>query len=176
MLVILANLSFMENFFSLLSIFEESNRYGGYVENASAWFATSGSERKSTVFYLAAMLPFYIVLYYLHKIKDFVPHAFFIYNILIINILFRSISSGSEIVMRISNIYDFSFLLATSVVLFNWRKYRNQMLLLVVLATFVYKTYIFIKPYKSDLLMMYVWDSNKIEDVGKASLLYDDER
>lgn len=177
-LVIFANLSFMKNFFSLLSIFEDSSRYGGYVENANAWFATSGNEvlqRKSTVSYLMAMLPFYTTLYYFHKIKSKIPHSYFIYNILTINILLRSISSGSEIVQRIATIYDFGFLFAASMVLYNWGKYKVKLFLFVVLATFLYKSYVFIKPYKSDRLMMYVWDSNKINDYGEALMLFDNE-
>lgn len=178
-LVIFANLSFMEHFFSLLSIFGDSSRYGGYVEHADEWFATSGSadyQRKSTFSYLAVMLPFYIILYYFYKIKDAIPYSYLIINILIINIMLRSISSGSEIVQRIATIYDFGFLFASAMVLYRWRKFKNQLLLMVVIATFLFKTYVFIKPYKSDLLMMYVWDSNKIDDYGKAYILFNNEK
>lgn len=177
-LVIFANLSFMENFFSLLSLFSNSSRYSGYVENADVWFATSGTDgysRKSTLSYLAVMMPFYIALYSYSSIKKHVKYYYFFYNILIVNILLRSISSGSEIVQRIATIYDFSFLFVSSAVLFYCKKLRYKFLLLIMFATFVYKAYVFIKPYKSDLLMMYVWDSNKLEDFGKAYLLFNQE-
>lgn len=177
-LVIFANLSFMENFFSLLSVFSNSSRYSGYVENADVWFATSGGDgynRKSTFSYLAVMMPFYVALYSYSTIKKLDKNYHFFYNVLILNILLRSISSGSEIVQRIATIYDFSFLIVSSVVLFYHQKLRFKFLLLILLATFVYKAYIFIKPYKSDLLMMYVWDSNKLEDYGKAYLLFNQE-
>lgn len=178
-LVVFANLSFMENFFSFFSIFADSSRYGGYVDNATEWFATSGSadyHRKSTISYLMVMVPFYIVLYKFKAISNKVPHYYFIYNVFVINILLRSISSGSEIVQRIATIYDFAFLLATTWVLYNRSYFKNKLLLVVLVATFIFKAFVFVKPYKSDLLMMYVWDANKMEDSGKAYLLFNNEK
>ena len=178
-LVFFANLSFMENFFSILNVFSDSSRYSGYVDNASEWFATSGNadyHRKSTVSYLLLMSPFYVVIYYLRKIKNKVPYYYFIYNILLLNILLRSISSGSEIVQRIATIYDFAFLLASTFVLYYRNDLRRSILLVVLIAIFAFKTFVFIKPYKSDLLMMYVWDSHKLNDIGKALILFDNEK
>ena len=128
------------------------------------------------VFYLLLMSPFYVVIYYLRKIKNKVPHYYFIYNILSLNILLRSISSGSEIVQRIATIYDFAFLLASTFVLYYRNDLRRSILLVVLIAIFAFKTFVFIKPYKSDLLMMYVWDSNKLDDMGKALILFNNEK
>ena len=122
------------------------------------------------------MSPFYVVIYYLRKIKNKVPHYYFIYNILSLNILLRSISSGSEIVQRIATIYDFAFLLASTFVLYYRNDLRRSVLLVVLIAIFAFKTFVFIKPYKSDLLMMYVWDSNKLDDMGKALILFNNEK
>lgn len=116
------------------------------------------------------------VIYYLRKIKNKVPHYYFIYNILSLNILLRSISSGSEIVQRIATIYDFAFLLASTFVLYYRNDLRRSILLVVLIAIFAFKTFVFIKPYKSDLLMMYVWDSNKLDDMGKALILFNNEK
>ena len=128
------------------------------------------------VLYLLLMSPFYVVIYYLRKIKNKVPHYYFIYNILLLNILLRSISSGSEIVQRIATIYDFAFLLASTFVLYYRNNLRRSILLVVLIAIFAFKTFVFIKPYKSDLLMMYVWDSNKLNDIGKALILFNNEK
>ena len=98
---------------------------------------------------------------------------------MVINILLRSISGGSEIIQRMATLYDFAFLILCSYVLYWAWIYResllNKIVVVIMCSTFIYKTYIYIKPYKSDGLMQYYWDNNRI-DATKANNLYEKEK
>ena len=181
-LVLLSDFSIVKEFTYLLDLFADSDRYGGYVHNADMWFTVDSNEqfqRKSSLLYLFVMIPFYIVLWQSEKISEECEKFHFLYNVMVINILLRSISGGSEIIQRMATLYDFAFLILCSYVLYWAWIYResllNKIVVVIMCSTFIYKTYIYIKPYKSDGLMQYYWDNNRI-DATKAYNLYEKEK
>lgn len=160
----------------VFNFFSGFERFAGYLDNANDWFLSTnvkqGIERKSPIIYLFSMLPFYLVLLYGNNVKDKIRRYDLYYNILTVGVLIRSISSGSELVMRIATYYDFAFLIICAVYLASVVKVQNaRWVAILLMVSIIYKTYVYVKPYKYDALMYYYWDEHKISP-SKALIYY----
>lgn len=174
-LILLANISILSNFMVVFNLFSGFERFAGYLDNANDWFFSTNVkeaiERKSPIVYLFSMLPFYLVLLFGDKVGDKIKRYDFYYNVLCLGVLLRSISSGSELVMRIATYYDFAFLIICAVYLSANKVSKMRWIAMLLMVSIMYKTYIYVKPYKYDVLMHYYWDDNNISP-SKASLYY----
>ena len=174
-LILLANISILSNFMGVFNLFSGFERFAGYLDNANDWFFSTnvkdGIERKSPIVYVFSMLPFYLILLFGEKVGDKIKRYDFYYNVLSFGVLLRSISSGSELVMRIATFYDFAFLIICAVYLSAKKGNKMKWITILLMVSIMYKMYIYMKPYKYDILMHYYWDDNNISP-SKASLYY----
>lgn len=175
-LILLANISILSNFMGVFNLFSGFERFAGYLDNANDWFFSTnvkdGIERKSPIVYVFSMLPFYLILLFGEKVGDKIKRYDFYYNVLSFGVLLRSISSGSELVMRIATFYDFAFLIICAVYLASVVKVQNaRWVAILLMVSIMYKTYVYVKPYKYDALMYYYWNEHKISP-SKAPIYY----
>lgn len=170
LLIFFFQLEYMQSSISIFQILD-FGRFSGYINDSEHWFFTETreGERKSIIEYVLLMIPFYIVMWqtYLIQLKEKRNEVYIFYNLLTILILLRSVTSGIELLQRMATFYDFIFVLLISFV-FYYRKritYINRSLLCIVFMFVLYKGVLYIKPYPSEHLMKYVWNSELITPI-----------
>lgn len=165
LLILLFQIDFMRNVVSIFDMFA-TKRFEGYVNNAEHWFysETFEGERKSLMQYLLLMTPFYVVLFISHRlqIKKELPDGYMFYNLLSFLIVFRSVTSGIELLQRMAMFYEFVLVLLVALIFHYKRNLAGSIrnLLIIVALFMIYKGYTgYFKLYDSEEQMKYVWNS-----------------
>jgi len=167
-LILLFSIESLQNYVIFFKYFN-TERFDNYFNNAQQWFysETNEGERKNIIEYILLMTPFYIVLFSAYKLQlqKMIPDGILFYNLLTIWIILRSITSGIELLQRMSMYYEFIFALMVSFVMVLKNKITNlnRQLLIVVVLFIIYKGYIgYFKPYGNEELMKYIWNSELV--------------
>lgn len=174
--IFLFNIDSIQNYMNIFKFFS-TERFDNYFNNEEQWFysETRKGDRKNLIEYILLMIPFYIVLfstYHLQLKKTIIDGELF-YSLLTVLILFRSLTSGIELLQRMSMYYEFVFVLLSSYVFV----FRNNIigstrfLLIIVVLFILYKGYIgYFKLYENEELMKYIWSSDLVSPVKARSL------
>lgn len=165
-LVLLSNTSFLQNFTNLFQIFSYSgiDRFNNYVNDPDYWIEAH-FERKTTVVYLLNLIPLYLYMYVYNKLFGHhkTEHVVF-YNLCIVGLIIRSISSGIEILDRYSICFDIFFVIA-SVFSYQYLCHKKSGLYIVLkyafILSFVIQGYKFCKPMNKEIKMHYAWELEK---------------
>ena len=110
------------------------------------------------------MTPFYVVLFISHRlqIKKELPDGYMFYNLLSFLIVFRSVTSGIELLQRMVMFYEFVLVLLVALIFHYKRNLAGSIrnLLIIVALFMIYKGYTgYFKLYDSEEQMKYVWNS-----------------
>ena len=178
LLILFFNIEFIQNYINIFKYFS-TERFDTYFNNEEQWFysETHKGDRKNIIEYMLLMIPFYLILFTSYRLQmgKIIQDGNLFYNILIIWILFRSITSGIELLQRMSMYYEFVFVLMIAFTLVNRNNptiSSSRMLLIVVILFVMYKGYIgFFKPYGNEELMKYLWNSN-LKSPKEARYIY----
>lgn len=171
-LILLFQVEYMSILVDFLNaIFSKSDRFSHYLQDADVWFLSfsdkAENSRKDVLTYLLLMIPFYIVIYFFYSfiIKNYEKRNYsWIYNMICIGVILRSISSGFELLQRIATYYDIFIVLGMSFLISQKKYFKNYKVCYYILLLFIcYKGYVYIKPFESEKLMKYIWNDNLID-------------
>lgn len=185
LLVLTFNLEFLQ-FFSILSgvfLHSGTERFGNYTNDPGYWLQAN-FETKSTIVYILNMIPFYAYLWFFYSclsnkkyivclsdkkyvIKECLLNRklYVIYNLAIVGLIVRSISSGVEILDRYAVCFDMFFVVA-SVIGFDYIWKRHQPVLIryvfmpIFILSFIIQGFKFCKPLDKEIQMHYYWEKN----------------
>ena len=174
--ILLFNIDSIQNYMNFFKFFS-TERFDNYFNNGEQWFysETRKGDRKNLIEYILLMVPFYIVLFstYHLQLKKTILDGELFYSLLTVLILLRSLTSGIELLQRMSMYYEFVFvLLASYVFVFRNNIIGSTRFLLIIVVLFIlYKGYIgYFKLYENEELMKYIWSSDLVSPVKARSL------
>jgi len=166
--IIIFQIDYFSNVINFFRIFT-TERFNQYFDNAQRWFYSESDSdaRKGTIEYIMLMMPFYIILFSSYNIlKDTkISNGYLFYNLFVLLIMLRSLTSGVELLQRMSMYYEIFFIMMISVVFMHRYCLTRQLhsTLIIVVLFVMYKGYIgYFQPYSTEDLMKYIWNSELI--------------
>ena len=165
LLILIFNIELLQNLTMLSQVFLHSGteRFDEYTKNPEYWLQAN-FETKSKVWYIINMLPLYSYLWIFYKCLDSRKMVVF-YNIAIVGLILRSISSGIEIMDRYAICFDAFFVIASVVSFCYLREQYHKgilrtILLLIFTISFVTQSYKFCKTLEDEKQMHYYWETD----------------
>ena len=163
-LILFFNTSFMAHFVPLVENLSEIERFSGYAMNAEGWLTgdlqNATIEKKSALIYILTSLPFYFyIVYGYNETKE----EIMFYNLAIIGISLRSISSGLELLGRYSASLDpfLIFMATNSIITLNYKTHKtliNRIILIIIYLSLIVQIFRFCAPMERVEYMHYIWN------------------
>ena len=157
--------SFMSRFAPILENLSNIERFSGYAMNAEGWLTGEGQnaaiEKKSTVIYILTSLPFYLYILYGSGKKTREEIVF--YNLAIIDLVLRSISSGLELLGRYTASLDPFLIFIAANAVYSLRNslprslLKGSVLIIINISIFI-QVCRFCAPMGRQEYMHYVWN------------------
>ena len=165
-LILFFNLSFMKNFVFIVELFSGVGRFAGYVENAEGWLTGAGQnaiiERRSVIIYIISCIPFYLYIWYGKKCSNkLIKEDVILYNLAVLGLCLRSVSSGLELASRYASMFDpFLVVMAVKSLIYfgdSKRKFRLVFISIIILSMGV-QFVRFCAPMEREEFMHYIWN------------------